>query len=177
MSTDNNQKYTYSICIDPKNSYDIAYYDEAGNGWSSDSYLRVAYQGETFYKGTLNGNANFKSDPFSFSECSSNEIRADIKRVYTAAAEEESFNIYEGESSSGTLLLSVQGTSSNNYYTLYSQICIIPDQIYYIEYSDSVSSSSSANYGWSSGSYVEISYQDNVFVKGAVPSGYNHRIC
>ena len=110
-----------------------------------------------------------------FASCPSNAIEATVKRVYYVTAEEESFNIYEGESSSGTLLLSVQGTTSDNYLTKYYSICMIPDQLYYIEYIDSVSSSSSSNYGWSSGSYVEISYQDNVFVKGAVPSGYNHR--
>ena len=71
-----------------------------------------------------------------FAACATNEIEATVKRVYTTAAEEESFKIYKGTSTSGTLLLSVQGTTSDNNQTNYYSFCMIPDQIYLILYQD-----------------------------------------
>lgn len=106
-----------------------------------------------------------------FAACNSNEIEATVKRVYTSYAEEESFNIRK-ESYSGPILLSVQGTTSDDYQTRYYSLCMIPDQPYYIGFRDTVTSSSSSHYGWSANSYVEISYQNQIILKGAIPTQY-----
>ena len=93
-------------------------------------------------------------DCLGFAACYSNQIEATVKRVYSTKADEESFRIYNGTSSSEALLLSHYGSASNNGQTYYFSLCLIPDKQYLIYVYDSY-----RHYdGWSSGSYLEISY-------------------
>ena len=95
--------------------------------------------------------------------CTSSQIAAVVTREYNNYAEEESFKIYKGSSSSGTLILSKSGSSSysNKQYTY--NICIEPDQAYFIQYS--------ASYGWNGNSNLRVSVGSNVIYQGHLSSG------
>lgn len=100
------------------------------------------------------------------SACSTNEVEVSFVRQYgNSNAPEESFSLYKGTSSSGTLILSKQGTEADNDMLISYPICIEPNQSYYIEFNDS------SNNGWNGNSYVHILYEDNSIYQGRLTSG------
>ena len=170
-SSDYSKTYTYSICIEPDQPYYIYYYDSGSSstsyGWTSGSYLQITYQNTTILRGTIPiGYSSSWSNVFMYHECQSNEIMATVTRRYgSSRADEEFFSLYQ--SSSNLRLLNAWGTSSDNSKTYTYSICLIPGQSYYIYYYDS----SSSYYGWTSGSYLQITYQDNTIYRGTLASG------
>ena len=100
------------------------------------------------------------------SACSTNEVEVSFVRQYgNSNAPEESFSLYKGTSSSGTLILSKQGTEADNDMLISYPICIELNQSYYIEFNDS------SNNGWNGNSYVHILYEDNSIYQGRLTSG------
>ena len=99
------------------------------------------------------------------SACASNEIEATVIRKYGWDAYKESFRIYKGTSSSGTLKLSISGQSAVDNNEYYFSLCMAKGQTYYIAYYDNNS------YGWSYDSYVHIKYGDQTIYKGKLSNG------
>ncbi len=161
----NNRQYSYSICIEPNQSYYIQYQDSYGDGWNSGSYIQIM-NGDNiiFFEGRL-ASGSSGSDTFIYKSCQSNEIEATLIRQYYGNAQQESFSLYKGTSTSGTLIMSKQGTSSYNNRQYSYSICIEPNQSYYIQYQDSDGD------GWYSSSYVQIMNGGNTIFNGRLASG------
>ena len=132
--SDISKQYHYSICIERDQTYYIEYSDSGNNGWDRKSYVQIMNGNHTIYKGSLGKGSSSGSDTFIYQSCQSNEVEATLTRDYGYMFSEESFKIYKGTSSSGTLIIHKQGSDSYKQKQYTYSICMEPNQSYYIEY-------------------------------------------
>lgn len=151
---------TYKICLQPEVSYTIHYNDRHSNGWNHNSYVKITYQDRLILRSdNPYGYIYGRSDEFAIHECQSNDIEATLTRHYSSNAHEELIQLYQ---SSSNKFLTIMGLNSDNYKSISYPICIKPNVAYTIYYYDH------GKNGWSSGSYVEVSYQNYTIFKGSL---------
>ena len=97
-----------------------------------------------------------------FAACASNEKQVTLIRQYgDLGANEESFSIYKGTSSSGKYIYGHSYGYGNQEIT--TVVCLEPGETYYVSYYDSVGN------GWYHGSHVEIKDGDHtIYQSGGI---------
>ena len=133
--------------------------------WSGLSgYVEIMVGDLVIFRGKNGSDKNKSgSDTFSYPLCQPNEVHAILTRYYDDNANQESFKLYKGTSSSGNLIMYKprNGIEGSQRYS----ICLEPNQSYYIEYFDS------GNDGWNEYSYIDLTIGDLIYYKGSLGSG------
>ena len=177
-SEDYQKDFTTIVCLEPNQQY-FAQYSGVG-WWSNDSntiisYVSFIYQGHTIFTGRPRRYGDY-TDSFVFEVCEPEGVQATLTRSCgTRYTDQESFEIYKGTPSNGTLVFSMVGRSTESEFFTERTICIVPEQTYTVILRDSQGD------GWYEQyegidymySHFSISYNERMIYGGHLFSGYN----